>query len=205
MNFRRLSDKQLADFAANVSSLLGGVELKAINTAVRTALVAEIGTAPADLSAQSATASVAVAEKTAAVSTKNATRDQVVELMSQVKSALLAGRASKDQFDLCGFDFRAAQSGPYVAQDPTELSAFGFSNGVNQIKFKGNNRVNSVVFEVWRRQGDTGAWALLATTRKQLFTDSPVTPGQYYEYRVRAKAAKSISHFSNSSVVYGVQ
>ena len=60
MNFRRLSDKELADFAANVVSQLGGTELKAINAAVRTALVAEIGTAPADLSVQSASASVAV-------------------------------------------------------------------------------------------------------------------------------------------------
>jgi len=205
MNFRRLSDKELADFAANVVSQLGGTELKAINAAVRTALVAEIGTAPADLSVQSASASVAVAEKTAAVSTKNATRELVVERMSRVKGALLTGRASKDQYDLCGFDFRGPQSGPYIAQDPTDLSAIGFSNGVNQIKFKGNNRLNSVVYEVWRRQGDTGAWALLALTRKQVFTDTPVKPGQYHEYRVRAKAARTISNFSNSSMVYGMQ
>jgi len=205
MNFRRLSDKELADFAANVASQLGGTEIKAINAAVRTALLAEIGTSPADLSTQSASASTAVAEKTAAVSTKNATREQLEALMSQIKDALLAGRAPKEQYDLCGFDFRSPAAGPYTAQDPSELSATGFSNGVNRIKFKGNNRVNSVAFEIWRRQGDAGAWMLLATTTKQAFTDAPVTPGQLYEYKVRAKAAKTISHFSNSSVVYGVQ
>ncbi len=32
----------------------------------------------------------------------------------------------------------------------------------------------------------------------------PVTPGQYYEYKVRAAAPKSVSNFSNSAVVYGV-
>ncbi|MEP6848972.1 MAG: hypothetical protein ABI999_08945, partial [Acidobacteriota bacterium] len=68
----------------------------------------------------------------------------------------------------------------------------------------GNNKSGSVVYQVWRRQGDTGAWGLLATTKKQTFTDAPVTPGQYYEYKARASAARSVSHFSNSAVVYGV-
>lgn len=35
------------------------------------------------------------------------------------------------------------------------------------------------------------------------FTDEGVTPGQYDEYKVRAKASKTISQFSNSAVVYG--
>lgn len=100
--------------------------------------------------------------------------------MSQVKNALLAGLATKDQYDLCGFDYREFSTGPYQAQDPTELSAFGYSNGVNAMKFRGNNNLNSVVYEIWRRHGDTAAWALLATTKKQSFTDTPVTPGQYY-------------------------
>lgn len=95
-------------------------------------------------------------------------------------------------------------SPPYEAQNPTNLSVFGYSNGINRGKFSGNNKRGRVVYEIWRRQGDTGGWLLHATTKKQSFTDTPVTPGQYYEYRVRAVAAKSVSHFSNPAVVYGV-
>ena len=204
MNFRKLSDKALADFGANVLTLLGGTQLKAIDAAVRTKLVTALGTLPADLSTQSATAGIAETARKAATSTKNTTRFQLEATMAQVKNALLAGLAPKDQYDLCGFDSRSPIAGPYVPLDPTELSAFGYSNAVNVIKWKGNNRLGSVVYEVWRRQGDTGTWALLATTKKQSFTDAPVTPGQYYEYKARASAAKSVSHFSNAAVVYGV-
>jgi hypothetical protein len=47
-----------------------------------------------------------------------------------------------------------------------------------------------------------GTWAdNVIANRNQLYEDKPVTPGQYYEYKV--KAAKSESNFSNSAVVYG--
>lgn len=158
---------------------------------------------PVDLATQTATAAVAEAARKAAVSTKNATKAQVIALMSRIRDALKAGRATKNQYDLCGFDFPVLRV-TYEAQDPTKLSAFGFSNGINKIKFAGNNKPGSVVYEIWRRQGDTAPWTMHATTKKQTFTDAPVQPGQYYEYKVRAMAAKSVSNFSNPAVIYGV-
>lgn len=204
MNFRTLSENDLSDFAANVAALLGGTSLTSIDSAVRTDLQTAIGTKPSDLAAQTAAASAAEANRKAAVSTKNATRDGIVALMSRVKDALKAGLAPKKEYDLCGFDFPATPVGTYEAQDPTELSATGSSNGVTKLRFSGNNKRNRVVYEVWRRQGDEGPWLLHGTTKKQSFLDSPVTPGQYYEYKVRAVAAKSVSNFSNPAVVYGV-
>ncbi len=168
MNYRKLSDNNLADFGANVSALLSGTQLSAINAAVRTGLQTAIGTLPDDLNAQTMQAAVADAGRKAVVSAKNATREQLIDRMAQVRNALLA---PKNQFDLCGFDFRETTAGTVEAQDPTDLSAFGYSNGVNQLKFKGNNRAGTVVYEIWRRQGDTGAWALLSTTKKQSFDD----------------------------------
>ena len=203
MNFRRLSDKELADFGANVLTLLGGTQLESIGAALRASLVTAVGTLPADLSAKSAAAGIAETARMSAVSSKNGSRELLIAAMSQVKNALIVSLAPKDQYDLCGFDFREPVAGPYIAQAPTDLSASGYSNGVNLVKFKGNNRSGAVVYEIWRRQGDSGAWGLLATTRKQSFTDTPVTPGQFYEYKTRATASRSISHFSNSAVVYG--
>ena len=202
-NYRQMTDLELADFAKNVKLLLEGTLLKAIDTNVRTELALNFGTLPATLATQAAAAVAAEAERKAAVSTKNATRTELVTLVSQVRAALRAGLASKDQYDLCGFDFPSLPS-PYDPADPSDLSATGTSNGVNTVRFAGNNKNGRVVYEVWRRQGDSGAWVLHATTKKQRFTDTGVTPGQYYEYKVRAAAARAVSNFSNSGVVYGV-
>lgn len=202
MNFRTISENDLSDFAENVNALLGGSELDAIDPNVRAELVRAIGTLPATLSTQTADVGVAEGERKAAVSARNGTRRQIRALMSQVRDALKAGLAPKKQYDLCGFDYPALRT-RYEAQDPTNLSAFGYSNGVNTVRFTGNNKPGQVIFEIWRRHGDTADWALHATTRKQSFTDTGITPGQYYEYKVRAVAAKSVSNFSNSAVVYG--
>lgn len=204
MNFRRLTDNDLADFAENVKTLLSGTEISAIDTVTRTSLVTAIGTLPEDLDELVLMAMTSEGERKAVVSTKNTARESLISLMAQVRNALVAGLAKKEQFDLCGFDYREKAQGTYAAQDPTELSAFGYSNGVNTLKFKGNNRTGSVVYEIWRREGETGTWAVLSTTKKQSFTDTPVVPGQFYEYKVRATAARSVSNFSNAAVIYGV-
>ena len=204
MNFRTLKENDLSDFATNVSAQLAGTCITAIDSNVRTDLVTAIGTLPATLATQTAAAAVAESNRMAAVSTKNLTRTQIVALMSQVRDALKAGLAPKDQYDKCGFDYPITQPVPYIPQDPTNLSAAGFSNGINKGKFKGNNRNGLVTYEIWRRQGDEGLWGILATTKRQNFVDTPVTPGQYYEYKIRAVAARSASNFSNSAVVYGV-
>ena len=203
MNFRVLPGSELADFAANVAMLLSGPELASIDERVREGLKTAIGALPTTLRDQAAAAAVAEGERKAAVSSRDSTRKQIRALMTQVRDALKAGLAPKKEYDLCGFDF-STERGTYVAQDPTDLSAFGYSNGVNKLRFSGNNRNGQVVYEIWRRHGDTAGWGIHATSKKQTFTDTGITPGQYYEYRVRAVAAKSVSQFSNPAVVYGV-
>jgi hypothetical protein len=201
MNFRKIPDAHLADFAANVLTLLGGTQLASIPTATRTALTAAFGNLPGDLGTQTADAATAEAARKSVVSQKNGTREQLTALLAQVRDSLKAGLAPKAEYDLCGFSFAETAQGPYVANDPTEMSAFGYSNGVNKVVFKGNNPTGRVTYEIWRRQGDEGLWQIHATTKKQSFTDTPVTPGQYYEYKVRAVAPKSVSNFSNSAVL----
>jgi hypothetical protein len=204
MNFRQLTDNDLADFAANLVTLLAGTELSSIDSHVRADLVTSIGTTPATLSTQKAAATISDDEKKTAFVAKDTTKSVILTWVAQVRDALKAGLAPKEQFILAGFDYPFTTPSMYVAQDPTKLSATGFSNGINKVVFTGNNKPGVVVYEVWRRQGDTGAWMLHGTTKKQSFTDSGVTPGQFYEYRVRAVAAKNTSNFSNSAVVYGV-
>jgi fibronectin type 3 domain-containing protein len=90
-----------------------------------------------------------------------------------------------------------------VAAEPSDLAAEGRSDGANYLTWTSNNKYGTVVYEIWRLHGDTAPWALHATTKKQSFTDTPVTPGQVYNYKVRAVAATNQSNYSNTAVVYG--
>lgn len=203
MNFRTLKDNDLSDFAANVVSILGGLTLSAIDPNVRTDLVTAIGTLPTTLATQTAAVLVAETERKAAISARRSTRAQIITLMSQVRNALKAGLAPEEQYDKCAFDYPKPRT-VVIANDPTDLVATGASNGVNRITFKGNNKFGTVVYEIWRLHGDTAPFGIIATTKKQAYTDTPVTPGQYYSYKVRAVAATNASNFSNTAVVYGV-
>ena len=204
MNYRQMNAAATADFAENVATLLGGTELSAIDPAIRTDLLTLIGTLPADLAAAQADVVVQHDQAKASVSARDAIKYDLDTVLSQVAANLRAGLAPKEQFDLCGFTYPFGERTRVVPVAPTNLSAFGTSNGVNTGRFTGNNKHGSVQYEIWRREGDDGDWMLLKTTTKQSFSDAPVTPGQYYEYKVRARAASEVSAFSGTAVVYGV-
>lgn len=87
---------------------------------------------------------------------------------------------------------------------PGGLSANASSGGLNRIEFHGGTEPG-VQYEVWRRHGDTVDWYLHATTSEPGFSDEGVEAGQYYEYKVRAVRGDSMSEFSPSAVVYGVE
>ena len=204
MDFRKLTEYDLAFFAENIADLLAGTDLASIDAAVRTDLIAAIGTLPATLKTTTDAAEVIEGQRKGAISDRNMAKNALETAISQVKSALKTGLAPKKQYDLCNLDYPDAGRTRYIAADPTELSVVGFSNGIIKGTFTGNNTTGNVVYDIWRREGDEGPWAPRSITKKQRFEDTGVTPGQYYEYRVRAIASTSISNFSNSAVVYGV-
>lgn len=204
MNYRKMNANATADFAGNVATLLAGTQLSAIDVNVRNDLLAALGTLPASLSTAAADQMAAYDRAIATTSVRDDIKAVVDTIMSQVSASLRAGLASKEQFDLCGFDYPFGTRSRKVPSAPTDLSAFGSSNGVNKCRFRGNNKPGSVSYEIWRREGRDGVWALLKTATKQSFVDSPVTPGQYYEYKVRAIAPTATSAFSGTAVVYGV-
>lgn len=200
-----VSRESLAPIAENIATLLGGTALSAIDPAVRTDLLTLMGTLPADLDAANADIVVQQDQAKAAVSAANALQSNLETVLGQVFNNLKAGNAPKEQFDLCGFLYPFAARVAYGAPvAPSDLSAFGLSTGVNFVKFKGNNPSGYVTYEVWRRAGDDGPWLLHGTSTRQQFTDNGVTPGQYYEYKCRAKSKTDVSAFSGTAVVYGV-
>lgn len=204
MNFRKLTENDLASFVDNIVDQLTGTELASIDPAVRTDLITAIGILPATLRTRTDAGDVLEGERKSMVSSRNEVKFLLHTIIGQVRDALRAGLAPKKEYDLCNLDFPDTSRTRYVAQNPTGLAVEGFSNGINKGRFSGNNSVGSVVYDIWRRQGDEGPWVPHMLTKKQTFKDIGVTPGQYYEYRVRAVASSSISDFSNSAVVYGV-
>ncbi len=202
MNFRNIGDAELADFARNVAAALAGGGLPALDPVVRAELVAALGSLPETLSGQSQSAMAAEEKRMSEVSERNATGDAVRTVLARVRHSLKAGLASGDQFALCGFDQPRKPVRIYMAADPTEISAACFSNGENHIRFTGNNRYGHVIYQIWRRDSKEGQWLMHATTKRQTFIDTPVPIGKYYEYKVRAVAALSMSNFSDRAVVW---
>ncbi|HRI05208.1 MAG TPA: hypothetical protein PLL77_15835, partial [Pyrinomonadaceae bacterium] len=102
MDFRKLGDLDLAGFAANVVSVLGGGALPAIDAAVKTSLTAEFGTLPATLETQTLAAAVAEDDRKAAVSARRETRRLVTALLKKVRDTLLASDAPEKEWVKAG-------------------------------------------------------------------------------------------------------
>lgn|ERR1035437_8674363 len=204
MNFRKLNEDQLPDFAKNIKVVLSGPELDAIDSNLRSTLLAELGDLPEILAEQLAEAFVIESQRKAAVSAKNSTREALTERLVQIRNTLKAAAAPESQFVLCNFDYPFTPLSIFVPKDPSDLAVTGSLNGTNRGRFHGNNTSGRATYEIWRREGRDGEWRLHTTTKKQSFIDTPVSPGQFYAYRIRAVAARAVSNFSNSAVIFGI-
>src|SRR5215203_549911 len=101
MNYNNLTPEQQAQFADNVATLLGGTQLTAIDPAVRADLQTAIGTLPSSLTSADADAFVQAAEAVAATAARNYIADQLALVIKNTRDFLIAGNATKQQFDLC--------------------------------------------------------------------------------------------------------
>jgi hypothetical protein len=106
-------------------------------------------------------------------------------------------------YGLGGIDFMESNEG--ALQPPAAPTATGLPNRKNKIELGSYESGDGVTFEIWRRHGDTVDWYLHATTTDSAYEDTDVKPGQYYEYKVRAKRGDGASEFSPSAVVYGAE
>ena len=123
-----------------------------------------------------------------------------VATVENLKAAMRAVNAPDSEYEALGLDPPAKPS-PIRAQIPSALSATGSSNGVNTLKWRGNNVPGSVIYHI-EAYAD-GKWQLVGTTTRQKFKHEDVTPGEALLYRVYATSAKfGASEVSNQSSVY---
>ncbi len=131
-------------------------------------------------------------------------RLSVLEMLSAYKFAMRSLKAPADQYDALGFDPPANPRNVTMPETPTDLRATGFSNGVNKLRYRGNNGPNTVNYILEANKGD--GWFIIGATRNQSFKHEGVTPGQGYQYRVQARASRGlVSAWSNTAAVYDMK
>lgn len=202
MDYRSMSDSEFADFIENLAGRLTGHELKCLDDDLADELAAKLVPFTVSFPAKIAESEASEAKTQSLNAERRSMRDGASDAVSTTAAQIKANKGDESDYDLCKLNF-PKQASTVIPNDPSELNVIGTSNGVNTMKFKGNNKNGRVTYEIARREGDEGAWGMLDTTTKQSYEDKPVQPGRYYEYKVRAVAAKHKSNYSNTAVVYG--
>jgi hypothetical protein len=200
MSYRRESDDRVAEFAGNLAQVLAGHKVNCFSDAESDALAAELGALSASFLAKIATSQTLTKQLRSANSEKRDDRMETDEKLGNVLAKLIAAQGSEADFDICGFSYRKKWT-RVVAQQPDRLSVTDKGGGVNEIKYRGNNTPNSVNYEIHRRSGKNGEWALLTVVTKQSYVDTLDNPGTHYEYKVRAAASSNTSSFSGVGAV----
>jgi len=202
MDYRRLTDADLVDFAKNVEQQLIGHNVDGIDNALADSLAATLTTLNPPFETVIESSVTQTASKQSVIADKQGMRDELMAKLATVRNYLVAAESPKKAYEVCGFTFPRTRS-TVIAYDPSDLAGEGRSNGVNYLKWNGNNKTGSVVYEIWRRYGDGLPFQLHGTTKKQTYQDYPVQPGGEYTYKVRAVAATNTSNFSNTALIYG--
>lgn len=201
MNYRRLSDTDLAQFAKNIFKRLSSGALSCFDQALSDQLAAELGP-ECEAFAADLSESLELRSRLASVNArKREHRTSLIDRLASVSKHMRSKGASGADHDLCGFTFRKGWT-RIMANDPADLVVTGMSNGVNVVSFDGNNTSQVVKYEIWRRGRGDKKWAFLGNSSRQTYFDQPVVPGDFYEYKVRAIGSHNESNWSNVGSVY---
>lgn len=204
MNPNKLNRAQLVDFGTNAGAVMTAGGAGDVPVLTQTAQAAIIDPLTVTLGVNEQATVDALAAYRAAVQVAEEQRSVSLVLIQNTKFAMRAAGCAGSAFAAVGFDPPVVSPVPYTPQAPTDLAAEGTSNGLNTLRFTGNNKSGYVRYEIWRREGDSGDWMIIGVTIKRSYSDQGVTPGQYYEYKVRATNRGLYSAYSNSAVVYGI-
>jgi hypothetical protein len=204
MNPNKLNRAELADFAKNTATQVANGKVSRLLAAQVSSVSAAIDAAAAELAAAD---QIQVAARAAALEATRIAQEKrfaLLKLLQDLKYTMKGIESGAHEFDAVGFDPPVVGRHIVTPQRPTELAATGFSNGVNELKFAGNNVPSSVTYVVEARAGDAARYTIIGTSRKQSFKHTGVRPGEPIQYRIRAQAARGmVSSWSNEAVVYG--
>jgi hypothetical protein len=205
MDPHKMNRFELVDFTTNAATGVANGKVTGFLAAQNTSFSDGLTDANAVLAAANLAAVEArTAWMEATQIAQDAARD-VQRLLQDLKYGMKSVESPAADYDALGFDPPAETRSIVTPLTPTDLAATGFSNGVNLLTFVGNNTPASVTYVVEAKIGDTAPYVIVGTCTKQSFRHTGVIPGQFYQYRVRAQAARNlVSDWSNEAVVYGL-
>jgi hypothetical protein len=205
MNPRNLNRAALVDFTTNAATGVANGKVTGFLAAQNTSFSDGLTDANAVLAAADLAAVEARTASLEATQIAQNAADDVLRLLSDLKFAMRSVEAPSQDYDAIGFDAPAEFRSVVMPQTPTGLAGTGYSNGINVLTYQGNNVAGSVTYVIEAKIGDTAPYVIVGTSTKQSWKHIGVTPGQFYQYRVRAQAARGlVSDWSNEAVVYGL-
>jgi hypothetical protein len=205
MNPRDLTRAELVEFANNAATGVADGKVPGFLAAQNTAISDAITDAAAELATADMDQVTARAASMQATQIAQDKQDALLKLLQELKYGLKSVDTAADVYDALGYDPPVEFRQIVTPRAPTELAAAGFSNGINQLTFVGNNQPGTVTYVIEAKIGDTAPYVVVGTCTRQSFKHTGVTPGQFYQYRVRAQAARNlVSDWSNEAVVYGI-
>jgi hypothetical protein len=206
MDHRALNRPSLIDFARNSAAGLAAGKVPGFLPA-QAEMFADLLIALADElegNQSDAIAKRSAAQGATSLAQQNASR--LTKVLSQLKFGMRSVGAASDQFYALGFNAPDNVHHRIRAEMPTALDATGFSYGVNKLSWTRNNPNGSVMFVIEYKTSRQGPYSYLATVTSRKYEHKNVTPGQFYQYRVKAVTlGGDESDWSNEAVVYGSQ
>ena len=201
MNPRILERSSLVNFVRNAAKAIADGKVTGFTPEQNMALSAALASEADGLQADNDKVAEFLAKFHQHVEYAQARRLKILRMLTEDKFAMRAVNATDDQYEALGFDPPADPSSRVKPKTPTKLAVTGLSNGVNKLKFKGNNVPGRVIYDIEANKGD--GWLTIGSTKKQSFEHKGVKPGQRYEYRVRSQATRGqVSAWSNTAAVY---
>lgn len=205
MDPHRLSRADLVNFTTNAATGVADGKVTGFSAPQNTAISDALTDANAVLSAANLSAVEARAASKEATQIAIDAEFEVQKLLQELKFGMKSVESPAADYDAIGFDPPAETRTLVTPQTPTELAGTGFSNGINLLTFVGNNAAGTVTYIIEAKIGDTAPYVMVGTCTKQSFKHTGVIPGQFYQYHVRAQAARNlVSDWSNEAVVYGM-
>jgi hypothetical protein len=200
-NPQSLKRPELVDFVRNAAGAIAAGKVTGFTPEQNAAMSAALAAEADALKEDNEKVVEFLAKYSSQVESAQARRLKILKMLTEDKFAMRAVNAPDSQYEAVGFDPPGSRANRIKPRAPSKLVASGFSNGVNKLKFKGNNvsgRVNYMI-----EANDGSGWLMIGSVRKRSFEHKPVVPGQRYEYRVRAEATRGqVSAWSNKAAVY---
>jgi hypothetical protein len=201
---KTMSAEELVDFITNLSTGVANGKVPGFLAAQNTSISDALTDINAELAAANLGATTTMAAALEAKGTQSSLYASAQSMISDTKFGVRSVNSEPSVYEALGFDPPDTTRSSITPKAPTDLVAAPFAPGTNMLRWRGNNE-SRVTYIIEEKHGDTADWAMIGTSTSQKFRHTPVTSGEYYNYRVRAQGSRSQqSEWSNTAVCYGM-